>query len=78
MLDAAKQRVLDRGFDQTSVEEITGAAEIANGTFFNYFDAKEDVLYAIQAQRATPLETLCASRVNLPPARSLGSSGCCS
>lgn len=36
-----------RGFDETRVEEITQAAGVAKGTFFNYFPTKEDVLLYI-------------------------------
>lgn len=36
-----------RGFDETRVEEITRAAGVAKGTFFNYFPTKEDVLLYI-------------------------------
>jgi len=62
VVDAAACLFLDKGFAQTSVEEITSAAEIAKGTFFNYFDTKEDVLYTVLAQRTATLgETLCAS-----------------
>jgi AcrR family transcriptional regulator len=33
-----------KGFDATTVEEIAVAAEVAKGTFFNYFPTKEAVL----------------------------------
>ncbi len=36
-----------QGFDATRVEEITQAAGVAKGTFFNYFPTKEDVLLYI-------------------------------
>lgn len=36
-----------QGFDETRVEEITQAAGVAKGTFFNYFPTKEDVLLYI-------------------------------
>lgn len=36
-----------QGFDDTRVEEITQAAGVAKGTFFNYFPTKEDVLLYI-------------------------------
>ena len=33
-----------KGFTATTVDEIAGAAEVAKGTFFNYFRTKEAVL----------------------------------
>jgi TetR/AcrR family transcriptional regulator, cholesterol catabolism regulator len=33
-----------RGFVATTVEDITGAADVAKGTFFNYFPTKEHLL----------------------------------
>lgn len=36
-----------QGFEETRVEEITRAAGVAKGTFFNYFPTKEDVLLYI-------------------------------
>ncbi|MEA3335244.1 MAG: TetR/AcrR family transcriptional regulator [Chloroflexota bacterium] len=36
-----------QGFEETRVEDITQAAGVAKGTFFNYFPSKEDVLLYI-------------------------------
>jgi AcrR family transcriptional regulator len=44
-----------RGFDETRVEEITQAAGVAKGTFFNYFPTKEDVLLYIGERHMTRL-----------------------
>ena len=33
-----------KGFEKTSVESITRKARVAKGTFYNFFDKKEDVL----------------------------------
>lgn len=35
------------GFQATTVEDITEAADVGKGTFFNYFSNKEDVLSAL-------------------------------
>lgn len=44
-----------QGFDATRVEEITQAAGVAKGTFFNYFPTKEDVLLYIGERHVTRL-----------------------
>ncbi len=37
----------EHGFQATTVEDITEAADVGKGTFFNYFRNKEDVLSAL-------------------------------
>ncbi len=44
-----------QGFDDTRVEEITQAAGVAKGTFFNYFPTKEDVLLYIGERQMSRL-----------------------
>jgi AcrR family transcriptional regulator len=34
----------ERGFQNTTVEDITNAADVGKGTFFNYFPSKEHIL----------------------------------
>lgn len=41
---AAMTLFRDRGFQRTTVEDITNAADVGKGTFFNYFPSKEHVL----------------------------------
>jgi AcrR family transcriptional regulator len=44
ILLAAIDLFTKKGFDLTTVEDITRAANIAKGTFYNFFPKKEDVL----------------------------------
>jgi len=44
ILRAAMELFSKRGFELTTVEDITRAAHIAKGTFYNFFAKKEDVL----------------------------------
>ncbi len=49
-----------RGFNATTVEDVTKAADVAKGTFFNYFPTKEHLLTAFGEMR---LDTLRAARI---------------
>jgi AcrR family transcriptional regulator len=47
ILDAALQEFGERGFADSSIVGITGRAEVALGTFYTYFDSKDDVFRAL-------------------------------
>jgi len=44
IIHAALRLFSDRGVTATTVEDITNAADVGKGTFFNYFPTKEDIL----------------------------------
>ena len=39
--------VLDRGYDQVSVEDITSRADVARATFYAHYAKKEDLMTAV-------------------------------
>lgn len=47
LLDSGRASFLRYGLRKTSVEEIAGAAGIAKGTFYSFFESKEDLCLAI-------------------------------
>lgn len=47
IFDAAMRLFAQRGFANTPVEDITEAADVAKGTFFNYFPTKESILESL-------------------------------
>ena len=49
LLESAQILFREKGFDRTTVEEITGRADVAKGTFFNYFSSKEVLLRELVA-----------------------------
>jgi AcrR family transcriptional regulator len=53
---AALDLFAKRGFLETTVEDITEAADVGKGTFFNYFPTKEHVLATFGAQRLAEIE----------------------
>jgi AcrR family transcriptional regulator len=61
MMESALRLFSERGYDATTVKDITDAAGVAKGTFFNYFDTKEAILPAIAACRVEQLEAALGS-----------------
>lgn len=61
LLEEAGRLFITKGFDAVTVEEIASAADVAKGTFFNYFESKENLLGQLLYSR---IQSLLAS----PPA----------
>lgn len=60
---AAMSLFVEKGFDQTTVEEITERADVARGTFFNHFQHKEALITEWSIDRQHRLaEKLSAAR----------------
>src|SRR6202046_2001174 len=53
---AALRIFAERGYLETTVEDITEAADVGKGTFFNYFPTKEHVLATYGEQRVAAIE----------------------
>jgi AcrR family transcriptional regulator len=53
---AALQLFAERGYLETTVEDITEAADVGKGTFFNYFPTKEHVLARYGEERVEEVE----------------------
>jgi TetR/AcrR family transcriptional regulator, cholesterol catabolism regulator len=53
---AAVDLFRERGFEQTTVDDITEKADVAKGTFFNYFPRKEAVLGYLTEGRLGAIE----------------------
>ena len=54
---AALKLFADNGFAETTVEDITNAADVGKGTFFNYFPSKEHILIAFSDMQIAKLRT---------------------
>src|SRR3979409_2097165 len=53
---AALQLFGEKGFAETTVEDITDAADVGKGTFFNYFPSKDHILLAFGEMQLGKLE----------------------
>jgi len=52
LIDAATRLCVEQGYDNTTVEQIAGAAEVSPRTFSRYFPTKEAVIVAIIEESA--------------------------
>jgi AcrR family transcriptional regulator len=53
---AALSLFAEKGFAETTVEDITNAADVGKGTFFNYFPSKDHILLAFGEMQLGKLE----------------------
>jgi AcrR family transcriptional regulator len=56
LFQSALSLIMRRGLQQTTVSDITEAADVGKGTFFNYFPTKEHVLVEFYARHRERLE----------------------
>lgn len=47
LMECAEKLFYKKGFDRTSVKEIVKAAGVAQGTFYLYFETKDEILFTI-------------------------------
>lgn len=59
---SAMELFLKRGFDRTTIEDITEAADVSKRSFFDYFPSKEEVVFAWQDLFADGLAAAVAAR----------------
>jgi AcrR family transcriptional regulator len=58
---------LERGFDATTIEDITEAADVSKRSFFDYFPSKEEVVFAWQDSFADRLMATVLARPKAEP-----------
>jgi AcrR family transcriptional regulator len=54
---AALSLFAEKGFAETTVEDITNAADVGKGTFFNYFPSKDHILLAFGEMQLGKLQS---------------------
>jgi len=60
--EAAFQLFNERGYDATTVDDISDIADVSARTFFRYYATKDDVLFGDHAPRLVALTDLLAAR----------------
>lgn len=77
LFSAALSLFAKKGFAETTVEDITEAADVGKGTFFNYFPSKDHMLIAFGEMQLAKLEAAIAEvrRTNEPIPQFLRSLG---
>jgi AcrR family transcriptional regulator len=55
VIDAAAKLFAERGYDGTSINELTAATGLAAGGLYHYFEGKDDLLIAICDELLEPL-----------------------
>jgi AcrR family transcriptional regulator len=57
LFHAALELFAQKGFAETTVEDITEAADVGKGTFFNYFPSKDHILLAFGEMQLSKLQS---------------------
>lgn len=52
LIEAAQRVMSERGVEQTAIADITEAADVGFGSFYNHFSSKEDIVCTIATLRA--------------------------
>ncbi|MDO5337317.1 MAG: TetR/AcrR family transcriptional regulator [Eubacteriales bacterium] len=47
LIEAGRQIICEKGLANTCVDEITGQAGVSKGTFYTYFERKEDIVFEL-------------------------------
>ncbi len=58
IIKAAAQIFAGKGYANTTTKELAEAADMAEGTLYNYFEGKREILLAILNEMCVPIDTL--------------------
>lgn len=58
IVTAAAQIFAEQGYTNTTTKEIAAAADMAEGTLYNYFDGKHEILLTILNEMQKPIDAL--------------------
>ena len=66
LMDAAIRLFREQGYDAATVERIATAADVAKGTFFNYFQTKDAILPALAERRMQQIKDMLSPKHGAP------------
>ncbi|WP_164509379.1 TetR/AcrR family transcriptional regulator [Companilactobacillus jidongensis] len=55
LIETAESLLQQKGYEKMSVSDITRASGVAKGTFYNYFNKKEDIIFELNKRHLTDL-----------------------
>ena len=58
IVTAAAQVFAEKGYAHTTTKDLAEAADMAEGTLYNYFESKRDILLAILNEMCVPIDAL--------------------
>ena len=64
LLDAAAEEFGEKGFHEASISQITQRAGVAIGSFYTYFDSKEEVFTALVRDLSAQVRDFVAPRIS--------------
>lgn len=66
ILSSARELFLQKGYHNTTLEEIAQHAEFGKGTIYNYFSSKEELFYGILDDLIDEVHETAQSSINTP------------
>jgi len=57
LIEAADHLIVQKGYENISVDDIVKTSGIAKGTFYNYFERKEDLIFELSKEHFAKLNT---------------------
>ena len=56
LVTSAMELFVSKGFEETTIADITKSADLGIGTFYNYFHSKEDIIHHVLTQKLDQAE----------------------